>query len=71
MIASEEDWIQIKETIILEFNQLNNEGVRIDYLPRIGIMVEIPNVAFRPEFYIKNADFFSFGTNDPNTHQKN
>ena len=64
MIASEEDWIQIKETIILEFNQLNNEGVRIDYLPRIGIMVEIPNVAFRPEFYIKNADFFSFGTND-------
>ena len=27
-------------------------------------MVEIPNVAFRPEFYIKNADFFSFGTND-------
>ena len=26
-------------------------------------MVEIPNVAFRPKFYIKNADFFSFGTN--------
>lgn len=64
MIASEDDWIQIKETIILEFNQLNNEGIRIDYLPSIGIMVEIPNVAFRPEFYIKNADFFSFGTND-------
>ncbi|MFQ3341294.1 MAG: phosphotransferase system enzyme I (PtsI) [Flavobacteriaceae bacterium] len=27
-------------------------------------MVEIPNVAFRPEIYVKSVDFFSFGTND-------
>ena len=27
-------------------------------------MVEIPNVAFRPELFLDAVDFFSFGTND-------
>ena len=64
MIADLEDLIEIKDKINLEYNQLIKEGFEIREVPSIGIMVEIPNIALQPEALVKEADFFSFGTND-------
>lgn len=64
MIADIKDLLEINEKINLEFDQLINEGFEIKKIPSIGIMVEIPNIALQPQAVVKQADFFSFGTND-------
>lgn len=64
MIATPADFDQIYQCIEREYKQLNKEGFLLEKLPAIGIMVEIPNVAFRPELFLDAVDFFSFGTND-------
>ena len=64
MIADIDDLIEIKAKINLEYDQLINEGVEIRKVPSIGIMVEIPNIILQPKAIVKEADFFSVGTND-------
>ena len=64
MIASLKDFKQIHHAIEIEYNLMMDQGVKLKSLPPIGIMVEIPNVAFRPDLFVKEVDFFSFGTND-------
>jgi len=64
MIATPDDFNQIKNAIQKEFKKLLSEGFKLKKIIPIGIMVEVPNVAFRPELFVNSVDFFSFGTND-------
>ena len=64
MIANNHDLDQIITAIQLEQKELNHLGEKIESLPPIGIMVEVPNVAINPVDFISKVDFFSFGTND-------
>jgi pyruvate,orthophosphate dikinase len=41
---------------------MNKKGVRIDYL--IGTMIELPRASLIADEIAKEAEFFSFGTND-------
>ncbi|MCF7920795.1 MAG: pyruvate, phosphate dikinase [Candidatus Cloacimonetes bacterium] len=49
----------IRDTAELVFVE---KGSRVDYL--VGTMIEIPRAALTADLVAKNADFFSFGTND-------
>ncbi|MBF0590307.1 MAG: pyruvate, phosphate dikinase, partial [Magnetococcales bacterium] len=48
--------VAVCEAVIAE------KGTKIEYL--IGTMIELPRAALRAGFIAKEADFFSFGTND-------
>ena len=64
MIATVQDVKQIKNAFQAEAESLKNSRTPHDQEPSIGIMVEIPYVAFFPELFVDEVDFFSFGTND-------
>lgn len=64
MIATPADFDQIYQLIYSEYTQLKKEGIQLNKLVPVGIMVEIPNVVIRPELFLDKVDFFSFGTND-------
>lgn len=63
MIATVADIKQIKEAFDKESASLKNRETPFG-TPSIGIMVEIPYVAFFPDLFVEEVDFFSFGTND-------
>ena len=53
----------IKSEIVDEINQVFEErGQRLDYL--VGTMIEIPRACVTADEIAKEAEFFSFGTND-------
>ena len=53
----------VKEQMVDEINKVFEEkGEKIDYL--IGTMIEVPRAAITADEIAKEAEFFSFGTND-------
>ncbi|MFL2603598.1 MAG: phosphoenolpyruvate--protein phosphotransferase [Flavobacteriaceae bacterium] len=64
MITTPDDLIQVIDAIKQEQEELKLLGEEINEIPKIGIMVEVPNVAINPLDFVSTADFFSFGTND-------
>ena len=53
----------IRELVIKTVeNTIKEEGLKIDYT--VGTMIEIPRAAITADEIAKEADFFSFGTND-------
>jgi pyruvate, orthophosphate dikinase len=65
LTASIEEFREVKKIICAEINLLketNPEIDKIDY--KIGTMIEIPRAAILAKGIAKDADFFSFGTND-------
>ncbi len=52
-----------KEVVVNEARQVIKEtGVKVDYL--VGTMIEVPRAALIADQIAKEAEFFSFGTND-------
>jgi phosphotransferase system enzyme I (PtsI) len=64
MIATLADFVQIKNAFATESADLASQDIPHKADLEIGIMVEVPYVAFFPEVFVKEVDFFSFGTND-------
>lgn len=64
-MVSRIDEVHKLKNIISEVQQeLISEGISIDDKVPIGLMVEVPSVALKADFFAKNADFLSIGTND-------
>jgi len=63
LIGTVEEFLNQKKLIQETAEQVFNEtGTRIEYL--IGTMIEVPRAALTADRIAKEADFFSFGTND-------
>lgn len=64
MISSLEE-VRAANAILNEVKEeLRNEGKVFDEKIPVGIMIEIPSAAVMSDILIKEADFFSIGTND-------
>ncbi|MBR4748183.1 MAG: pyruvate, phosphate dikinase [Abditibacteriota bacterium] len=63
LVGSVSELTYIKKQLIEVAEQTIKEaGVKVDY--KIGTMIEIPRAALTADEVAKEADFFSFGTND-------
>lgn len=64
MISSVTEIKAVKKIFEEVKDRLRNDGTAFDETVELGIMVEIPSAAICSESLIKEADFFSIGTND-------
>lgn len=64
MIASLEEFLDAKETLMLELEKEKKKGQTVPSKIRVGLMIEVPSIIFQLEDVLKYADFISVGTND-------
>lgn len=64
MIASLEEFLDAKETLMLEFEKGKRKNQPIPSKIKVGLMIEVPSVIFQLDEILKHADFISVGTND-------
>ena len=63
MVGCEKEFASVKNMVAAAAGQcFENEGESIDYI--IGPMIEVPRAALVADELARNAEFFSFGTND-------
>ncbi len=64
MIASLEEFLDAKETLLLEYEKEKRKGQTVPKSVKVGLMIEVPSVIFQLDEILKHADFVSVGTND-------
>lgn len=64
MVSSLSEVLWLKRQIVDVQNELRAGGVSFDPTMPVGIMIEVPSVAFALDELSKELDFFSIGTND-------
>lgn len=64
MIASLEEFLDAKETLMLELEKEKRNGQDVPTDVKVGLMIEVPSVIFQLDEILKYADFISVGTND-------
>ena len=64
MVSSIRELREAKKIVQECINELENENIEFDPNIKIGIMIEIPSAAVNSDFFAKECDFFSIGTND-------
>ena len=64
MIATIDEFVEAKEFVLTQKEELLKEGTKVSDDIEIGMMVEIPASAVLADEFAKYADFFSIGTND-------
>ncbi|MBK5245792.1 MAG: pyruvate, phosphate dikinase [Peptostreptococcaceae bacterium] len=63
LVGLEKELAYVKKTVLETIDKcFAREGVKVDYL--IGTMIEVPRAALTADEIAKEAEFFSFGTND-------
>ncbi len=63
LVGLEAELADVKATVVKTVEAvMEREGVKFDYL--VGTMIEIPRAALTADEIAKEAEFFSFGTND-------
>jgi len=63
LVGLEKELAYVKKTVVDTIDKcFEREGIKIDYL--IGTMIEVPRAALTADEIAKEAEFFSFGTND-------
>lgn len=64
MIASLEEFLEARETLLLEYDKHKRRGEKLPSKLNIGLMIEVPSIIFQLDDVLKYADFISVGTND-------
>lgn len=64
MIANYAEFIEAKETLMLELEKEKRRGSPIPKKVNTGLMIEVPSVLFQLDAILEQADFISVGTND-------
>ena len=64
MISTREEIVQFKAEVALAKRHLLGQGVEFRSEVKIGMMIEVPSVAYTLEEFCDEVDFFSVGTND-------
>jgi len=64
MISSCHEFLQAKETLLLEYEKQKQNKEELPSKLNIGLMIEVPSVIFELDEILKEADFISVGTND-------
>ena len=63
LVGIDKELTFVKQTVLDTINRcFEREGVKVKYL--IGTMIEVPRACLTSDEIAKDADFFSFGTND-------
>ncbi len=62
LVGHTEEFIHQKKIIDAVAEEVLGDKYKINY--KVGTMIEVPRAALRADGIAKNADFFSFGTND-------
>ena len=63
LVGDEAELKYVKDVVVRTANEVIKE-YKVDIPYTVGTMIEIPRAAIRADFIAKEADFFSFGTND-------
>jgi phosphotransferase system enzyme I (PtsP) len=64
MISSIDEFLQARDIVFESLEALNKQGIEHNSTPKLGIMVELPCIADLIDDFVKEAEFFSIGTND-------
>lgn len=64
MISSLQEFIDAKETLMLEYEREKQGQVLTAKKVNVGIMIEVPSVLFQLDELLQQVDFVSVGTND-------
>ena len=64
MISSIDEYCQAREVVYEALEALAVQGTEHNHKPKLGIMVELPCVVDLIDDFVKEAEFFSIGTND-------
>ncbi len=64
MISTVQEFLDAKETLLLEYEHEKQRGKPTARNVKVGIMVEVPSVLFQLDEMFQEVDFVSVGTND-------
>lgn len=64
MISSLEEFLDAKETLMIEVDKERKKGEPMPSKINVGLMIEVPSIIFQLDDVLKYADFISIGTND-------
>lgn len=64
MISTVQEFLDAKETLLIEYEHEKQRGKDVARDVKVGIMIEVPSILFQLDEMFQEVDFVSVGTND-------